>query len=38
MGKYAEVACVYSPVAIMFAILAYYWNNLVLLKRFDSDV
>ena len=38
MGKFALVALVYSPIAVLFAVLAYYWNYLALLKRSDTDI
>ena len=38
MGKFTLVALVYSPIAVLFTVLAYYWNYLVLLKRSDKDI
>ena len=38
MGGLRFVALMYSPVAVLFAVLAYFWHNLVLLKRSDTDI
>jgi hypothetical protein len=38
MGEMLILACIYSPVAIIFGVLAYYWNFLHKLKKTDNDI
>jgi hypothetical protein len=38
MGEMLLVACVYSPFAILFGVLAYYWNFLHKLKKTDDEI